>query len=109
MLAAITRLPGVRGALIVSREDGLVVADALMEGVDGAAVAALAASLAGRMRAVAAVLGQPEPVLLHLAASDGSLVSVPGGNGLLMVAVASPDVNAGELRLGLLDAAGRAI
>jgi predicted regulator of Ras-like GTPase activity (Roadblock/LC7/MglB family) len=106
-LAVLTRLPGVRGALIVSREDGLVVADALMEGVDGGAVAALAASLAGRMQGITTALGQPEPVLMHLAGTDGVLVAAPSGDGLLLVAVASTDVNPGELRICLLDAAGR--
>jgi predicted regulator of Ras-like GTPase activity (Roadblock/LC7/MglB family) len=108
VLAGLTRIAGVRGVLIVSGEDGLVVADALMEGVDGAAVAALAASLARRMRGVTAALGHPEPVMMHLAGTSGSLLAAPGQSGLLIVAVAAPDVNAGELRLGLLAAAGRA-
>lgn len=105
-LAGITRIPGVHGALVVSREDGLVVADALMEGIDGNAVAALAASLAGRMQAVTTVLGAPEPVLLHLAGTEGALLLAPGQGGLLMVAVADLRVNLAELRLGLLAAAG---
>jgi hypothetical protein len=45
---------------------------------------------------------------MHLAGTSGSLLAAPGKSGLLIVAVAAPDVNAGELRLGLLDAAGRA-
>lgn len=105
-LGDITRIPGVRGALVVSRDDGLVVADALMEGVDGGAVAALAASLAGRMRGVTTVLGQPEPVLLMLGGTEGMLLLAPGQSGLLMVAVAGPDVNVAELRLSVLAAAG---
>ena len=105
-LGDITRIPGVRGALVVSREDGLVVADALMEGVDGAAVAALAASLAGRMRGVTAVLGQPEPVLLMLGGTEGILLLAPGLSGLLLVAVAGAEVNVAELRLSVLAAAG---
>jgi predicted regulator of Ras-like GTPase activity (Roadblock/LC7/MglB family) len=107
-LTGLTRIPGVRGALIVSRDDGLVVADALMEGVNGPAVAALAASLAGRMRGVTAALGQPEPVMMYLAGSGGTLLAAPGANGLLIVAVAAPDVNTGELRLSLLDAVAKA-
>jgi predicted regulator of Ras-like GTPase activity (Roadblock/LC7/MglB family) len=107
-LAGITRIPGVLGALIVSRDDGLVVADALMEGINGAAVAALAASLVGRMRGVTTALGQPESVLMYLTGSGGSLLVAPGANGLLVVAVAAPEVNTGELRLGLLEAAARA-
>jgi predicted regulator of Ras-like GTPase activity (Roadblock/LC7/MglB family) len=105
-LGDIIRIPGVRGALVVSREDGLIVADALMEDVDGGAVAALAASLAGRMRGVTSVLGQPEPVLLLLAGSDGMLVLAPGSGDLLLVAIAAGEVNTAELRLGLLAAAG---
>ncbi len=107
-LAGLTRIPGVRGALIVSRDDGLVVADTLMEGINGAAVAALAASLAGRMRGVTAALGQPEPVMMYLAGSGGMLLAAPGANGLLVVAVAASEVNTGELRLVLLDAAAQA-
>lgn len=107
-LAEITRIPGVRGALVVSRDDGLVVADALMEGVEGNAVAALAASLAGRMRGVTAALGQPEPVLLMLGGTDGMLLLAPGPSGLLLVAVAGAEVNQAELRLGVLAAAGTA-
>jgi len=105
-LGDITRIPGVRGALVVSRDDGLVVADALMEDVDGGAVAALAASLAGRMRGVTTVLGQPEPVLLMLAGTEGILLLAPGQSGLLLVAVAGSEVNVAELRLGVLAAAG---
>ena len=105
-LADITRIPGVRGALVVSRDDGLVVADALMEGVDGAAVAALAASLATRMRSVTRVLAQPEPVLLMLGGAEGLLLLAPGIGGLLVVAVGASDVNLAELRLSVLAAAG---
>ncbi|HEY9519517.1 MAG TPA: hypothetical protein VIQ98_09650, partial [Gemmatimonadales bacterium] len=70
------------------------------------AVAALAASLAGRMRGVTAVLGQPEPVLLMLGGTEGMLLLAPGRSGLLLVAVAGPDVNVAELRLSVLAAAG---
>lgn len=105
-LGDVTRIPGVRGALVVSRDDGLVVADALMEGVDGGAVAALAASLAARMRSITTVLGQPEPVLLLLGGTEGFLLLAPGLAGLLLVAVAGGEVNLAELRLSLLAAAG---
>jgi len=40
-LDLITRVRGVRGAMLVSAEDGLVVAEQLMEGIKGGAVAAL--------------------------------------------------------------------
>ena len=108
LLGELTRVSGVRGALVVSREDGLVVADALMESVDGKAVAALAASLTGRMSGVTAALGQPEPAAWQLQGSDGILLAAPGREGLLIVAVADAQVNAGELRLRVLSVAGRA-
>lgn len=108
-LAALCRLPGVRGALVVSLEDGLVVLESLMEGVDGRAVAALTASLAGRAGALAATLGVPRPDLLHLDAADGALFAAWSGNGLLVAAVAGAEVQAGTLRLALLAAAGGAV
>ncbi len=47
-LEQVTRVRGVMGAMIVGAGDGLVVAESLMEGVRGNAVAALAASLFSR-------------------------------------------------------------
>jgi predicted regulator of Ras-like GTPase activity (Roadblock/LC7/MglB family) len=104
----LTRIPGVRGALVVSREDGLVVAEALMDSVEGGAVAALAASLVERTRGITAALGQPEGLLLHLTGSEGALMAAPARAGLLIVALATGDVNAGELRLAMLAAAEQA-
>ncbi|HEV8148776.1 MAG TPA: roadblock/LC7 domain-containing protein [Gemmatimonadales bacterium] len=108
LLGELTRIHGVRGALVVSREDGIVVAEALMEGIDGRAVAALAASLSGRVAGLTRTLGQPEPVFWQLQASDGMLLGASGEEGLLLVLVAAAEVNAGELRLQLLRAAERA-
>ena len=107
-LGAVTRVPGVRGALIVSPEDGLVVAESLREELDGRAVAALIASVALRMRALTAQLGQPAPTLLQLVAAEGALLAAWAPSGLLVVAVTAPDVNAGQVRLELLGAAERA-
>jgi predicted regulator of Ras-like GTPase activity (Roadblock/LC7/MglB family) len=107
-LAAVTRIPGVRGALLVSTEDGLVVAESLMEGVDGRAVAALTGSVAARMLGLTGALGAPAPTLLHLQATGGALLAAWGPSGLLVVAVTAPDVNAGQVRLELLHAAERA-
>src|SRR2546429_564198 len=50
VLDLVTRVHGVRGAMLVAGDDGLVVAEQLMEGIKGPAVAALAASLATRLR-----------------------------------------------------------
>ncbi len=107
LLEGITRVPGVRGALVVSAEDGLVVAEASMGDVDGAAVAALAGSLAARLGRAVQALGHPAPRLVHLQARDGGLMTGPAGEGLLLVAVTGPDANIGLLRLALRDAADR--
>ena len=106
-LDLVTRVRGVRGAMIVSSDDGLVVAEHLMEGIKGSAVAALAASLAHRLRRAMAAAGVGASVFWHLQAEQGALLVVPGANspgdgGILVVAVTEPDVNIGLVRLELL-------
>jgi predicted regulator of Ras-like GTPase activity (Roadblock/LC7/MglB family) len=115
-LDLITRVRGVRGAMLVTADDGLVVAEQLMEGIKGSAVAALAASLAGRLRRAMEAAGTGTSVFWHLQGEQGALLVVPGGKasdgggeggggGVLVVAVAEPDVNIGLVRLELLRAA----
>jgi predicted regulator of Ras-like GTPase activity (Roadblock/LC7/MglB family) len=111
-LELITRVRGVRGAMLVSAEDGLIVAEQLMEGIKGGAVAALAASLAGKLRRAMEAAGTGGSVFWHLQAEQGALLVVPGSNtdgGILVVAVAEPDVNIGLVRLELLRAAEAAL
>jgi len=106
-LDLVTRVRGVRGAMLVSTEDGLVIAEQLMEGIKGGAVAALAASLAGRLGRAMEAAGTGTSVFWHLQAEQGALLVVPGdaSGGILVVAVAEPDVNIGLVRLELLRAA----
>ena len=104
VLDLITRVRGVRGAMLVSAEDGLVIAEQLMEGIKGSAVAALAASLAGRLRRAMEAAGLGTSVFWHLQAEQGTLLVVPAASGVLVVAVAEPDVNIGLVRLELLRA-----
>lgn len=66
VLDRVTRVRGVRGAMLVAGEDGLIVAESLMEGVRGNAVAALAASLAQRFRQASEASGAGVPDFLHL-------------------------------------------
>ena len=108
-LEMITRVRGVRGAMLVSADDGLVVAEQLMEGIKGTAVAALAASLAGRLRRAMEAAGIGTSVFWHLQSEKGALLVVPGAGGLLVVAVAEPEVNIGLVRLELLRAAETAL
>jgi predicted regulator of Ras-like GTPase activity (Roadblock/LC7/MglB family) len=105
LLDLITRVRGVRGAMLVAGDDGLVVAEQLMEGIKGAAVAALAASLAGRLRRAMEAAGVGAGVFWHLQAAQGALLVVPAVSGILVVAVAEPDINIGLVRLELLRAA----
>ncbi len=105
MLDKVIRVRGVRGALIVTREDGLVVTDALMENVRGNAVAALAASLARRIGDVALASGVGAPQFLHLQATGGALLAAIAGDELLIVAIAEVGVNVGLVRLEMIRAA----
>lgn len=104
-LDKVIRVRGVRGALIVTREDGLVVTDALMENVRGNAVAALAASLARRIGDVALASGVGAPQFLHLQATGGALLAATAGDELLIVAIAEAGVNVGLVRLEMIRAA----
>lgn len=104
-LERITRIRGVRGAMLVAGEDGLVVAESVMEGVRGNAVAALAASLAKRLRKACEAAGGGVPQFVHLQGETGTLVAVPAPDGVLVVAVGDQDVNIGLLRLEMRRAA----
>lgn len=104
-LDRITRVRGIRGAMLVAGDDGLVVAESLMEGVRGNAVAALAASLTKRFRRAAEAAGAGLPQFLHLQAAQGSLLAVPAPNGILVVAIADADINVGLTRLEMMRAA----
>lgn len=102
ILDRVTRVRGVRGAMIVSGDDGLIVVAQLMEGVKGPAVAALAASLANRLGRALEAAGLGASPFWHLQAEQGALLVVPTPTGMLVVAVADPDVNVGMARLELL-------
>jgi predicted regulator of Ras-like GTPase activity (Roadblock/LC7/MglB family) len=106
-LDRLTRVPGVRGALILSAGDGLVVAEQLMDGIDGRAAAALAGSLVRRLSRTAQTAGLGEPAFVQLRSEGGSILAAPGGQDVVLVAVAGPEANVGLARLEMLDAAGR--
>lgn len=106
-LDRITRVAGVRGALVVAASDGLVVAEQLMEGVDGQATAALTGSLVGRLTRTAESAGMRRPAFVHLRGESGSVLAAPGPEDLVLVAVVGPDANLGLARLEMIEAAGR--
>jgi predicted regulator of Ras-like GTPase activity (Roadblock/LC7/MglB family) len=105
-LERVSAIRGVQGSMLVSASDGLVVAELLMEDVDGRAVAALAASLAGRLRRTTESAGLAAPAVIHLRAETGSLLAVPARDDLLVVVVARADANIGLARLEMLGVAG---
>ena len=106
-LDRITRVPGVRGALVIDAADGLVVAEQLMDGIDGQAAAALTGSLVGRLTRTAESAGMRPPAFIHLRADSGSVLAAPGPDNLVLVAVVSPDANLGLARLEMIEAAGQ--
>jgi predicted regulator of Ras-like GTPase activity (Roadblock/LC7/MglB family) len=106
-LERVTRVAGIRGAMLVSESDGLVVAESLAEGLDGAAVAALAASLTLRLRRTATSAGLAMPQVVQLRAERGTIISMPAGEDVLLVAVAERDANLGLARLELRQAAAQ--
>jgi predicted regulator of Ras-like GTPase activity (Roadblock/LC7/MglB family) len=104
-LDRITRVSGVRGAMFVDAADGVMVAEAVMQGVRGNAVAALAASLARRAGIVIDTVEAQGLRFLHLQGDDGVIAAVPAGPGVLIVVVGSAHLNVGLARLEMLRAA----
>lgn len=107
VLDEVTRIGGVRSAILVSADDGLVVAESALEDQATEAAAAFAARLGGRLGVLTGALVAPPMSVLLLQATAGQLFVVVGSPGLLLVAVTTNEVNIGEVRLALLSAAGQ--
>jgi predicted regulator of Ras-like GTPase activity (Roadblock/LC7/MglB family) len=101
-LEGLTRLRGIAGAMLVSADDGLVVAESLMEGIPGDAVAALAASLMRRMGTAVSAAGFTLPSFMHLQAAVGALLVVPAGPDTLLIAIGDRHINLGLARIEML-------
>jgi len=105
VLDALTRVRGVQGAMFVAREDGLAIADALMEGVRGKALGALAASAFSRYAAVSRAIEAGAPRFFQLQCKKGVVLVVAAGGEVLVVVVADAAANIGLIRLEMLRAA----
>ncbi len=105
ILDTITRVRGVRGAMIVGYQDGLIISDSLMEDVRGNAVAALTSSLTKQVANATSASGAGAPQFLHVQAARGALLAVVRDAEILVVAIADPSVNVGLVRLELIRAA----
>jgi predicted regulator of Ras-like GTPase activity (Roadblock/LC7/MglB family) len=97
-LERLSRVPGVRGALIVDADAGVPVVSELAADVDGGALAALAASLFKRTdRAVAAAMFGKLSTL-QLEAEQGHVIAGDAGD-LIIVAIAERQAQLGLVRL----------
>jgi predicted regulator of Ras-like GTPase activity (Roadblock/LC7/MglB family) len=94
----LSRVPGVRGALVVEKDAAVPVAAELSEGVNGTAVAALAASLFRRSSHASESAQFGSLQTLQLEAAGGHVIVVDAGE-LVLVAVAERDAQLGMVRL----------
>lgn len=104
VLARVTRVSGVRGAMIVESEAGVPVMAELTEGVDGRAAAALASSLYRRTRSASEMAAFGKLNTLQLEGENGHLVVADAGE-LLVVVVAEKQAQLGLVRLETFRAA----
>jgi predicted regulator of Ras-like GTPase activity (Roadblock/LC7/MglB family) len=103
-LERVSRVEGVRGALIVEADAAVPVMAELSEGVNGAAVAALAASLYRRSGQASRAAEFGELTTLHLEA-DGGHVLIAGAGELILVVVTEHDAQLGLVRIEARNAA----
>ena len=98
VLDRLSRVAGVRGAMIVDAQAGVPIVEEMAEGVAGGAVAAMAASLVKRSAkaANAAKFGALRAVQLE--AAGGHLIIASHGE-LIAVAVTRPDAQLGLVRV----------
>lgn len=94
----LSRVNGVRGALLVEADAAVPVVAELSEGVNGTAVAALAASLFRRTAQASRTAQFGNLATLQLEADEGHVVVVDAGE-LILVVVAARDAQLGLVRL----------
>ena len=102
-LDRLAKVRGVRGSMFVAAEDGLAVAQLLMEGVNAKALAAFAASLARKVSGASAATGAGHVKFIQMQADGGTLL-VAQGTDLLVAVVAEAGVNVGLARLEMMRA-----
>ena len=106
LLSRITRIRGVIGAVVLDSEEGLVVAESIMEGIRVNAVAALTASVYRRISQATRAAGQGTPDFFQMQAEKGILLATPAADGTILAVVGELDVNVGLVKIeirGILD------
>lgn len=104
-LDRLTRVAGVRGAMVVDAEAGVPVASELATGVDETALAALAGSVFRRTQDASTASGFGRLRSVQLESRSGHLL-VAGAGPLLIVALAEPSAQLGMVRVEAGRAAG---
>ena len=94
----LSRVAGVRGALIVEKDTAVPVVAELSDGVNGTAIAALAASLFHRTAQASETAQFGRLTTLQLEAEDGHVLAVDAGE-LILVAITERDAQLGLVRL----------
>jgi predicted regulator of Ras-like GTPase activity (Roadblock/LC7/MglB family) len=94
----LSRVTGVRGAMIVEADAGVPVVAELKQGVEGGAVAALASSLFRRTDLAGRAADFGPVVTLQLDASDGHVIVANSGE-LLVVVIIERGSQLGLIRL----------
>ncbi len=97
-LDRLSRISGVRGALIVEADAGLPVVSELQTGVDGSAVAALAASLYRRTGKASETAQYGALKTLQMEAEGGHVI-VAGAGELLVVVIMERSAQLGMARI----------
>jgi predicted regulator of Ras-like GTPase activity (Roadblock/LC7/MglB family) len=98
VMEALTRIEGVRGAMVVDIEAGVPVVSQLSVGVKETAMAAMSGALFTRTAEAARSAGLGALDVMELEAESGHLV-VAGAGPLLVVALADPDARLGMIRV----------
>lgn len=101
----LSRVAGVRGALVVELDAAVPVVAELSDGVDGVAVAALAASMYRRTAKASETAQFGRLATLQLDADGGHLLIVDAGD-VLLVVVTGREAQLGLVRLEAHRAAG---
>lgn len=97
-LVRLSRVQGVRGALVVDLEAGVPVLDELASGVDGKAVAALGSALFRRSGQAVSAAGYGPLAVAQLEAEAGHVLAV-GTDILLVVVLAERGAQLGLIRV----------
>lgn len=103
VLDRLSRVAGVRGAMLVDAQAGVPIVSEMAEGVSGTAVAAMAASLVKRSARATGTARFGELRTIQLEASNGHLLVANQGE-VIAVAVTRADAQLGLVRIEMRNA-----